>query len=162
MNRRAAFLIALSFLLPGASSSQSRALTPVQKIGVGWQPGKWAWMSFVAFSPDGTMVASDGPAEPTDVSGGLTIWSFPEGGLLRRLPEARALISSDWRYYATQNSVRDMASGKTLVSLPKAKFAILAFSPDGGYLAEAVPIKRASSNHIHIVELATGKEVSSF
>ena len=64
MNCRSAILILLMLLAPGISRSESHALTFVKQIGVGWQTDKWAWMSYVAFNQDGTMVASDGAAVP--------------------------------------------------------------------------------------------------
>ena len=77
-----------------------------KKIGVGWQTDKFGWMGFVAFSPDGKMVASDGPAKSNDVSGDLTIWSFPDGRLLKRLPGRPYSISRDWKYYAVVKEIR--------------------------------------------------------
>ena len=37
------------------------------------------WMGFVSFSPDGTIVASEGPTMPDDVSSSLTLWNFLRG-----------------------------------------------------------------------------------
>jgi hypothetical protein len=42
-------------------------------------------MSFVSFSADETMVASDGPAAPDDVSHDLTLWNFVDGRLIGQL-----------------------------------------------------------------------------
>jgi hypothetical protein len=56
-------------VVPGIA--QSHALKFEKEVGVGWRADKYGWMSFVSFSPDGTMVASDGPATPDDVSGNL-------------------------------------------------------------------------------------------
>src|SRR5712692_9233869 len=72
-------------VLPGSAQSQSHALKLEKEIGVGWPADKYGWMSLVSFSPDGTMVASDGPAAPDDVSGDLTLWNFVDGGLIKRL-----------------------------------------------------------------------------
>ena len=46
---------------------ESRPLQFVRQIGSGWLSEKPGWMSFVSFSPDGTMVASDDAAAPGDV-----------------------------------------------------------------------------------------------
>jgi len=73
-------MILATFLLFAAeiALSQSPRLEFVKKIGVGWSIDKWAWMSFVAFNADGTMIASDAATGRDDVSGSLTLWSFPK------------------------------------------------------------------------------------
>jgi hypothetical protein len=98
----------LLLLLPEIIDGQNHALTFEKEIGVGWQIDKPGWMSFVSFSPDGTMVASDGSFAHNDGSGDLALWSFPEGRLIRRLAVQPTAISSDWKYYAT-----DQVSGKS-------------------------------------------------
>jgi hypothetical protein len=50
----AAVFLLLSFT---PSYSQSRLLTPVARIGPGWPIDRGGWMSFVAFSADGRLVA---------------------------------------------------------------------------------------------------------
>jgi len=76
-----------SQIVPSVAQTQNHPLKFDKEIGVGWRTGKYGgWMSFVAFSADGTMVASDGPAAADDVSGDLTLWSFPDGRLIKRLP----------------------------------------------------------------------------
>jgi hypothetical protein len=87
---------ALSMILlfvPGIAHSEGHALKFEKEIGIGWQWGKYGWMSFVSFNQDGTMVASDGPTAPDDVSGNLTLWSFPEGRLIKRLAVRPTAIS---------------------------------------------------------------------
>ena len=59
--------------------SSPRKLKFAKEIGVGWRTDKFGWMGSVSFSLDGAMVASDGPIAPDDVSGNLTLWTFPEG-----------------------------------------------------------------------------------
>src|SRR5262249_28086666 len=66
------------------------------------------------------MVASDGPATPDDVSGDLTLWSFPEGRLIKRLPGRPTAISANWKYYATSHGVAELATGKPVISAGKA------------------------------------------
>ena len=96
MNFRSAVLIIVIVLVPSSSLAESRALRFVKQIGVGWDPDKFGWMSFASFSPDGTMVASDGPAAAADLSGNLTLWSFPEGRPIKSLPVVPTAISDDW------------------------------------------------------------------
>jgi len=147
-------------VVPSFAQSQSRALKFEKEIGVGWQPDKYGWMSFVSFSPDGTMVASDGPSRPEDVSGDLKLWSFPEGRLIKRLPLKPRSISRDWRYCATDHGVVEMESDRPVIQLRKDVYAVHAFSPDSRYVAELRSPEFHS--HIRIVELANGKQVSAF
>jgi WD40 repeat protein len=147
------------------SDSNSHALEVVQQIGVGWQTDKFGWMSFVSFSPDGKIVASDGPSLPNDVSQNLTLWSFPEGRFIKSIPVRPTVISSDWKYYASNNAVGEMESGKSPISfgqLGDGVYVVHAFSPDSHYLAESVRGPGNQDRHIHVVELASGKQVSAF
>lgn len=162
MKCRYAILIVLMLLVPVILHSESHALTFVKQIGVGWQTDKWAWMSFVAFNQDGTMVASDGATAPGDVSGNLTLWSFPEGRLIKHLPIQPTAISSDWKYYATFRGVGEIATGKPLISLADNVYALHAFSPDSRYVAESRSGIGSKDFHIRVVELASGKEVIAF
>jgi len=149
-------------LVAGIAHSQSRALTFDKEIGVGRQLDKFGWMSFVAFSADGTMVASDGPTAPDDTSDNLTMWTFPAGRLIKRLHVQPEAISRDWKYYATYHSVADMETGKPLISLGERVFAVHAFSPDSRFVAESSSGQGIHSSHIRVVELASGKQVSAF
>jgi WD40 repeat protein len=158
-------ILALGILLlfvPGIAQSQSHALKFEKQIGIGWQAGKYGWMSFVSFSPDGTMVASDGSTAPDDVSGNLTLWSFPAGQLIKRLPARPTAISGDWKYYATDHGVAKMETGEPLISLGDGVSAVYAFSPDSRYVAESSRSQRSHDTHIRVVELASGKQVSAF
>jgi WD40 repeat protein len=156
---RLAMLVIL--LASVVTRGESRPLQFVKQIGSDWLSEKPGWMSFVSFSPDGTMVASDGAAAPGDVSGNLTLWTFPAGQLIRRLP-VRASLSGDWKYYATFHEVAETESGRTLISLPEQQDATFAFSPDGHYLVESSARQGAHSTHIRLLELASGKRVSTF
>jgi len=162
MNRRSAIFLAIGLFIPRLSYSTPPVLKPVKRIGVGWQTGKWGWMSFVAFSPDGTMVASDAPASRVDVSGGLTLWSFPEGRLIKKLPGQPTAISNDWKYYATSHDVREMEAGRSVISVGASVYPIYAFSPDSRLLAETSTGHATRGPHICIVELASGKQVRAF
>jgi WD40 repeat protein len=167
MNHRTAFLAAALLLAPTISSGEPHALKFVKKIGVGWKTNlwedkKWGWMSFVAFNRDGTMIASDASTAPDDVSGDLTLWSFPEGRLIKRLPLQTGDISSDWKYYASSHGVYEMETRKPVVSVGDDISAIYAFSPDSRYVAESASSKAVHKPRIRVIELATGKQVSAF
>jgi WD40 repeat protein len=162
MKCRSAILSVLMLLVQGILRSESRALTFAEQIGVGWQADKFGWMSFVSFSQDGTMVASDGSTAPDDMSGNLTLWSFPEGRLIKHLPVRPTAVSSDWRYYASFHGVGEIETGKPLISLGDDVYAIHAFSPDSRYVAESPSGKGIKDSRIRVVELASGKQVSAF
>ena len=162
MNYRYTILIVLVLFVPGISHSQSLALEFVKQIGVGWRPEKSGWMSFVSFSPDGTMVASNGPTTPDDFSGNASLWSFPEGRLIKSLSVEPWAISGNWKYYASEHGVGEMESGKPLISLGDGVYATWAFSPDSQYVAESLSGKGIHNPQIRVVELASGKQVSAF
>jgi WD40 repeat protein len=162
MNKRSAIFLAIVLFVPRISYSNPPVLKPVRKIGVGWQTGKWGWMSFVAFSPDGTMVASDAAISRADVSGDLTLWSFPEGRLIKKLPAQPTAVSNDWKYYATSHGVREMETGKSLISRGAKVYAGYAFSPDSRYVAETSTGHSDRNSDIRIVELASGKQLRAF
>lgn len=138
------------FLLfvPGIAHTESHRLEFEKEIGIGWQAGRYGWMSFVSFNRDGTMVASDGPTAPDDVSGNLTLWSFPEGRLIKRVPVRPTAISND--------------GASALISLGASVFAVIAFSPDSRYNAESSSRQGIQDSHIRVVELASGRRVSAF
>jgi hypothetical protein len=85
-------------------------------------------MSYVQFSSDGKMVASDAASGPEDLSGNLTIWSFPEGKLIKHVLLPIDGLSDDWKYYATRHGVGELATGKVLTSLGDDVYAVHAFS----------------------------------
>lgn len=143
------------------SASAPKVLKFVSEIGVGWQTKKFGWMSFVSFSPDGAMVASDGARAPDDISGDLTLWSFPDGRLIKYLPIQPQAISADWKHYTTFHEIGEIETGKALFSLGNKEYAVHAFSPDGRYVAESVGTV-VQSSHIRVIELARGKQVSAF
>ncbi len=161
--RNAVFIIAL-FLVPTVSHSEPHALKFLKKIGVGWQTDKWGWMSFVAFSPDGTMVASDGSIalDNGTFPSNLTLWSFPEGHLIKKLAVEPETVSRDWKYYATSHGVGEMETGKSLVTLGDKVNSGYTFSPDSRYVAESVPGRGIRRPGIRVIELATGKQLSAF
>lgn len=159
---RVQILLMLALFSPPGAPSQSPKLEPFKRIGVGWSIEKWAWMSFVAFNADGTMIASDAATARNDISGDLTIWSFPGGSLVKKLPIMPTAISPDFKYYATFNSVGDVSTGKPIVTLPQDAGAIHAFSPDSRYVAESYSQKGIAGSSIRVIQLATGKQVNAF
>jgi len=162
MKFRSGLFIALILFVPRFLYSQPPALEFVKHIGVGWQPDKFGWMSFVAFSPDGMKVASDAAIARDDVSGNLSLWSFPDGRLIKTLPIPPTAISDDWKYFASPHGVGEVETGKPLISVGANIYAIYAFSPDSRYVAESSPNRGIHSSHIRLVELSSGKQVSAF
>jgi WD40 repeat protein len=140
-------------VVPGIA--QSHVLKFEKEIGT---DGERGWMNFVSFSPDGTRVAGGYSITPDDVSGNLTLWSFPDGRLIKRLPVEPSAISRDWKYYASGHVVAEMETGK-LIAMGKDVSAVYAFSPDSRYVVESI---RSKAAHIRVVELASGKQVSAF
>jgi WD40 repeat protein len=120
-------------------------------------------MSFVAFSPDGTMVASDGPTNPRDSAGGLSIWGFPDGGLIRSFPLRPQTISDDWKYFTSENSVIEMATGNPVASLKaNERRRDSAFSQDSQYLAVSRDTSDKSVGRIQIFRPGDGTLVAEF
>lgn len=122
------------------AARQARWLTPTGRIGVGWKDDlwkekKWGWMSFVSFNRTGTKIATDGPTNDADVTEHLSIWSFLDGKLLRRLPGSPTAVSARWHYYATQHGVRSMTSGAVLI--PVKSYVEQAFSPDESFVVQS-------------------------
>jgi len=143
----------------GMAQGQPHVLEFYEKIGVGFRLGSFGWMSFVSFSPDGTMVASDGPVRPDDESGSLTIWSFPEGRLIKRLAVRPRAISPDWKFCATDSGVADMESGKLVIVPAKGRYGRYTFSPDSRYVVESGSSRQYA---MRVLELSTGRQVSTF
>jgi len=155
-------VVALLLLIKaGVSPAQVHHLTFVKKIGVGWQLDKWGWMSRVQFSRDGTMVASDGATSPTDVSNEISLWTFPEGRLVKRLPYAVWALSPNWKYAASKQGVVDVETGKVVLPTKPQAELVEAFSPDGRYVVESRLTKRKGFK-IVVFEISTGKQVSAF
>ncbi len=148
--------------LPGTAHGESHVLTFEKKIGVGWAEGRYGWMSHVSFSPDGTMVASDGPAAPDDVSEKSTLWSFADGQLIKQLPVRVMTISHDWKYYASSHGVAEMETGRPVIAHEDKEYAAYAFSPDSRYVAEWAFDKGGKDSGIRVIELVSGKQVSAF
>jgi len=162
VNCRFLLLIATLILVQTFCYGEPPALKFMKQIGVGWQTDKWGWMSFVAFNPDGTMVASDASTAKDDVSGDLTLWSFPDGRLVKRLPVRPMAISADWKYYASAHGVAAMKTGELLISVADNVYPGYAFSPDSRYVAESLSGKGIHDPHVRLVELQSGKQVSAF
>ena len=148
-----ALLVGLAwFSCAHAQDKRSRSgieLHPVKQIGAGWGGDGFAWMSFVAFNAKGDRIASDAASSPGDRSSDLTIWTFPGGRLVRRLPGQPWAVSQDWTYYATANEVRRMDNGAVVLSAAPSSFASFAFSPRGDLVAES------AAGQVRLVELQT-------
>jgi WD40 repeat protein len=162
MNRYLLLLPALAVCWVPSTLSQRASLEPLKPIGIGWNTDKWAWMGLVAFNDKGNEIASDGATSPKDVSGDLSFWTFPEGRFIRKLPIKPTAISDDFKYYADEHSIGEVATGKTLMSLSKETFATFAFSHDGLYVAESPWKSAASAWKIRVVGLPTLRPLSAF
>ena len=118
-------------------------------------------MSFVAVSQTGRAIASDAAGSPDDMSENLTIWSWPDGRLIRRLPVRPDAISSDWNYYASANGVGRLGDGRPIVTLGKDVFALHAFDPRNRFVVEAASGKGVDQ-HIRILSLPQGRVLNAF
>jgi WD40 repeat protein len=156
MKRRVGMLLAVIILAVVVSRSQTPRLEYVKTIGVSWNPGEWGWMSLVAFSADGSEVASDGVKNPQDPSENLSFWSFPEGRLVRKVVVRARTLSPDWKYYASPQGVGIVGTGKPLITFASERFGISAFSSDSRYVAES------SGQQIRVFTLPDGKQVRAF
>ena len=161
MNSRLVFLFLLTLSVPATCRGQDHPLEFVKQMGAGWKADKYGWMSFVSFNQDGTMVASDGATTPDDVSGYLSIWSFPEGKLIKQFGFRPEALSGDWKYYATYHGVGELASGRELTSLGE-NYGVHAFSPDSRFVAESPAVQSDHGPTIRVLDLASGKQVSGF
>jgi WD40 repeat protein len=162
MKRRYVLFATCWVLATASASGESPKLKFVKEIGPGWHTDKWAWMGFVAFNQDGTMIASDAAAKGNDVSGDLTVWSFPEGKLIRQLGVMPEAISPNLEFVADRHGVVNAETGKPVTSLGEKAFAQHAFSPDSRYVAESVPCPKTSESRIQIVRLIDGKRIKTF
>lgn len=149
-------LAALTLSGPVVARPTKHVLQPDGEIGIRWRAGLSGWMSFVAFSPEGDMIASDGATAPDDVSNGLSLWSFPGGRLIRRLPgDFSGAFSPDWKYYATQRDVRRVADGGLVFT--GSAGAAQVFTRDSAFV-----IRSESGHGISVIRLADGKTVRNF
>jgi WD40 repeat protein len=119
-------------------------------------------MGFVAFSAEGTRVASDGPSTPDDLSGALTLWTFPEGRFIRKLPLRPTVISKDWEYAAGYHGITNIATGEALISLPESEYRTCTFSPDSRFVAESSAHDQGHGAQIQVLELPDKKQIASF
>ena len=157
--RRAAFFLLITLIQLGISRADGQTLKFEKRIGVPWKKDQWGWMSFVAFSPDGKQVASDNLSLPNSHS--LSIWSFPDGKVIRSLPIAPNVISDDWKYFVDERGVGEMESGKLLITPVSSGYRGFVLSRDNHLVAESSPTKRRKPA-IRIVELSTGRQVGAF
>jgi WD40 repeat protein len=152
-------LAALALLVALGAQASGHVLFPAKRIGFGWNGARqFSWMSFVAFSPDGKEVASDGPAEVDEASNEMTLWSFPAGKLIRELVGRPSVMAPDWQYYATENEIWSTSSGERVFAANGTSYAEFAFET-GSRHAAVSGVKGAA---IRIVELPSGKIVETF
>lgn len=161
LTKRLVVSLALLCALPPAFAD-GHILKRVGKIGVGWDGSKPAWMSFVAFSPDGKMIASDAPATGDDTSGDLTLWRFPQGTFVRRVKGRPFAISPDWRYFADEHGLRSLDSGAPVVTATGERLATSTFSADGRLAAVVATRKTKDDPAIRLVALPGGAQKAAF
>ncbi len=149
------------FAASAMPSEPPSGLTPFKKIGVDWPIDQFAWMSFVSFKPDGNAIASDASADG-GITGDLTLWSFPDGRLIKRLPGQPVAISPDWNFYATAHGVRRIESGEPVISLGDNVYAHYAFSPDGRRVAQAISVGPNAPATVLVIDLKTKAITGSF
>jgi WD40 repeat protein len=136
------------------------------KIGAGWKPEANEWMNFVAISSDGSTVASNGNV-PGNKDGGVGLWTFPAGEYLRSIAGRGPLaLSMDFRYLATQTSVLDLQTGKSIlrISSQPDRFGSAAVSATSEYVALAKS-RRAAKNklgQISVLRMLDASVMSSF
>jgi len=138
-----------SGLIPQTARAQPRLVFD-HKIGTDWE-GNGEWMSFVAISPDGRTIASDG-----DNQGGpfarLGLWSFPGGEHLRSAGDQPLAISPDFRYLATETGIVDLQARVPPTKVPRQTrlYANAGFSPSGEFVA-FVPVRSGKERRRIIV-----------
>lgn len=137
--------------------SAGHILKPVGRIGV----SGGSWMSFVAFSPDGKMVASDGPAKPDEVSRGLTIWAFPKGRFVRRVNAVPDSLSPSWKYVAAADGIRRLKDDGLVLSTGRSNDAHV-FSPDDRFLAVLHSKRSNNEPNLRVLSLPGTQQVSAF
>ena len=161
--RLARLAILLLLTIPIGAEDPKPALAFSRKIGVEQGPGRW--MNFVAMSPDGGAVASNGGI-PGKSAGGLGLWTFPEGKFIRSIASRPLALSADWRFLAADGAIFDFQSGRPLAQLATkyGRFGKAAFSPDGQYLAFAVyrGDQKGGAGRIVALKTADGSLVREF
>src|SRR5947199_9176085 len=112
MKRAAAVALIAALLSPAAAARAHLVFR--RRIGVEWKNPSGQWMSYVAFSPDGAMVASDGPA-PDGQTHGITLWKFADGAFVRAIEgKAVGALSDDWSIAVADGALLDARDGKPL------------------------------------------------
>jgi WD40 repeat protein len=168
--RLLAALVLSAIALHGiAADARDRTLRPVRSIGSPWTVTN-QWMGYVAFSPDGKQVVTDG-AGVDGKPHGLTVWRFADGAFVRNLEGTFYGLSSDWRlairwhdeFTDPHNSIHrlevvDLASGKSIftgTTLP-------VFSRDARYLAAMSDSKAPGAPALQVLSLPDAKPVASY
>ena len=160
--------LAIAFHLV-AAHAHDRTLHPLRSIGRPWS-GANQWMGYVAFSPDGRQIVTDG-AGVDGKPHGLTVWRFADGAFVRNIEGTSSGLSSDWRLAVRwhddiadpkdtirKEDIVDLDSGKSLLTMTG--FSVPAFSRDARYLA-ATPDANGTPV-IHVLSLPDAKPVASY
>jgi len=118
-------------------------------------------MNFVAISSDGSKVAANGNVHG-NAAGALGLWNFPAGEFLRSIAGEPRAISADFRYLATETSVLDFESGKTIFPVSH-ESSVGAFSRNGDYVALiSTSPSKGKHTQITVLKTADGAAVASF
>ena len=166
--------VSLGVLVALAIADQSPHLIFSRKIGVDWKPEDTEWMNFVAISSDGSMVAGNGNVQrgkpktlsSTGSNPELGLWTFPAGDFVRNIAGAPLAISADFRFLATETTIVDLQTGKSVfqIALQSRMIDSASFSPTGDYVAIAggTPIGKAKRAQIVVRKSVDGQFVSKF
>jgi len=123
-------------------------------------------MNFVSISSDGLTVASNGNV-PGSKGDELGLWTFPAGNYLRRIAGhgGPLALSTDFRYFATETSVLDLQTGRSVLKIsPPDRLASAAFSPGGEYVAltNGQIVRNGKPAQIFVLRTGDASVVSSF
>jgi WD40 repeat protein len=154
------FAVALLLLAAPVANSQPHLVFD-HKIGTDWPLDSGRWMSFVAISSDGQMVAGDSIVGFGE--GELGFWSFPDGKLFRSIDGFPVAISPDFRYLVLQRQILDFKSGKPILTVAhKQTLGAAAFSADNELIAVKASPHIMKGAQLAIMRTADGSVVSSF
>src|SRR5271170_1770519 len=158
--------VLLSCLLADSSDQLPHLVFSSHKIGEDWNSQASRWMNFVSISSDGLTVASNGNV-PGSKGDELGLWTFPAGNYLRRIAGhgGPLALSTDFRYFATETSVLDLQTGRSVLKIsPPDRLASAAFSPGGEYVAltNGQIVRNGKPAQIFVLRTGDASVVSSF
>jgi WD40 repeat protein len=153
-------LLAIAVALHGNSASAGEpALREIRKIGVPWSQRSQQWMNYVAFSPDGKEIASDGPGQDGRPHG-LTIWKFHDGSFVRDIDASYNGLSRDWHYAIRKHDVVDLRTDKPIYSATDGAWFV--FSRDSQFVASSESRFAKGGHGIQVISLPDGRPIASF